>query len=80
MILKFKLSFSHTAICPKVADGMANSVDTEPIVQKQSALGLHILIIPVFLNRYLEIEPRHEKTYFCHMRTTVWSAAMLFAA
>ena len=80
MILKFKLSFSHTVICPKVANGMAKSVDTDPIVQEQSGLGLHILIIPVFLNRYLEIEQRHEKTYFCHMRTRVWSAAMLFSA
>ena len=41
--LKFKQRSFHSEICPKVADGMANSVDPDQAasLNEQPDLGLH---------------------------------------
>ena len=49
---------------PKVADGMANSVDPD---EEQFDLGLQCLPMPVCPKTEEQYETRHEKTCFCPM-------------
>ena len=70
----------------KIRQVWANSLDPDQIARSGSTL----FAIPSASFRHKPYEPHHEKTCFCHMRTTklqfslriraVWSVPLLFAA